>query len=59
LTVLTTSDSSKTGQRKAPSPKSAPRKARRWWLWLLLAAIALGVGWDFYGSGEAGGPKAH
>jgi len=59
LTVLTTSDSSKTGQRKAPSPKSAPRKARRWWLWLVLAAIALGVGWYFYGSGEAGGQKTN
>ncbi|MFK0685573.1 efflux RND transporter periplasmic adaptor subunit [Ochrobactrum sp. BD67] len=53
--MLTSSDSSKTGQRKAPSPKSA----RRWWLWLALAAIAAGAGWYFYGSGEAGGQKTN
>ncbi|MBR7652024.1 efflux RND transporter periplasmic adaptor subunit [Brucella oryzae] len=51
--MLTSSDSSKTGQRKAPSPKSA----RRWWLWLPVAAIVAGAGWYFYGSGEAGSQK--
>jgi len=55
--VLTSSDSSKTGQRTAPSQKRARSKARRWWLWLPVAAIVAGAGWYFYGSGEAGGQK--
>lgn len=55
--MLTTSDSSKTGQQKAPSPKPARRKARRWWLWLPVVAVVAGAGWYFYGSGEAGGQK--
>ncbi|MBB4095494.1 efflux RND transporter periplasmic adaptor subunit [Ochrobactrum pecoris] len=55
--MLTTSDSSKTGQRTAPSQKRVGGKARRWWLWLPVAAIVVGAGWYFYGSGEAGGQK--
>jgi len=55
--VLTTSDSSKTGQRTAPSQKRARNKARRWWLWLVIAAIVAGAGWYFYGSGQADGQK--
>ncbi|MEL4376888.1 efflux RND transporter periplasmic adaptor subunit [Brucella cytisi] len=55
--MLTSSDSSKTGQRTAPSQKRARSKARRWWLWLPVAAIVAGAGWYFYGSGEAGGQK--
>ncbi len=57
--MLTTSASSKTGQQKAPSPKNAPRKALRWWLWLPVAAIVAGAGWYFFGSGEAGGQKSN
>ena len=55
--MLTSSDSSKTGQRTAPSQKRARSKARRWWLWLPVAAIVASAGWYFYGSGEAGGQK--
>ncbi|MDG9792621.1 efflux RND transporter periplasmic adaptor subunit [Brucella anthropi] len=55
--MLTSSDSSKTGQRTAPSQKRARSKARRWWLWLPVAAIVAGAGWYFYGSGEAGCQK--
>lgn len=55
--MLTSSDSSKTGQRTAPSQKRVRGKARRWWLWLPVAAIVVGAGWYFYGSGEAGGQK--
>ena len=55
--MLTSSDSSKTGQRTAPSQKRARSKARRWWLWLPIAAIVASAGWYFYGSGEAGGQK--
>ncbi len=56
--MLTTSDTSKTGQQKAPPPKPAQRGARRWWLWLPVAAVVAGAGWYFYGSGEAGGQKS-
>ncbi|WP_139973724.1 MULTISPECIES: efflux RND transporter periplasmic adaptor subunit [Brucella/Ochrobactrum group] len=51
--MLTTSDSSKTERRKAPSQK----RASRWWLWLAIAAIVAGASWYFYGSGQAGGQK--
>lgn len=52
--MLTSSDSSKTGQR-THLRRSARSKARRWWLWLPIAAIVASAGWYFYGSGEAGG----
>lgn len=55
--MLTSSDSSKTGQRTAPSQKRMRKRSRRWWLWLPVAAIAAGAGWYFYGSGQADGQK--
>ncbi|MFQ0813320.1 efflux transporter periplasmic adaptor subunit [Brucella anthropi] len=54
--MLTSSDSSKTGQRTAPSQKRKDGRSR-WWLWLPAAAIIAGAGWYLHGSGEAGGQK--
>ena len=57
--MLTTSECSQARQHKTPPPKRAARKARRWWLWLTIAAIVIGAGWYFYDSVDASSQKAN
>ncbi|TCQ79177.1 macrolide-specific efflux system membrane fusion protein [Ochrobactrum sp. BH3] len=56
--MLKSTDSLPAGQKKTASAKRAPRGRSHLWIWLPLAAVALGAGWYFLSGREASSQKS-
>ncbi|GLU28718.1 efflux RND transporter periplasmic adaptor subunit [Brucella sp. NBRC 12950] len=56
--MLRSTDSQATGPKTTASGKRASRGRNRLWVWLPIAAIALGAGWYFLSGREAGSQKS-